>query len=59
MNSVDDSIFINNVCYVAQRSNLVTIGDIVEVRNNYLFTDLFVTVCNVMAQCKLSIIRKI
>lgn len=50
--SVSDSLYINNVCYADNYTKLVAIGDLVEVRKNNVFTDLFITICNVTAQCK-------
>lgn len=57
--SFNNFVFVNNVNSVDHRYRLVCIGDVIEVRAKSVFSDSFIILCNIIGQCKLSIIKHV
>jgi hypothetical protein len=56
--SFSAAIYINNACYTSNSDSVMCIGDVIEVRDNSVFIDSFIVICNIIVQCRLSIIKQ-
>jgi hypothetical protein len=56
--SAANSAYINNICYIDKNSQLISIGDFIELRAQSVYTDLLLIVLNVMHMCSLVSIKK-